>query len=82
MEPPVASRVRAVRWAHWSSSMLSTKAQRPSPLSDDVRKVVGQTLLWADHYLTADRIAAAAAVGRDDLALYRRLVADLLDLPT
>ena len=46
----------------------------------DIRRVVGQTLLWADHYLTADRIAAVAAIGREDLTSYRALVAELLDL--
>lgn len=61
----------------------SSQAARPVVLySDqgDIRKVVGQTLLWAERYLTADRLAAMAAAGRDDLASYRGLLADLLDL--
>lgn len=46
----------------------------------DVRRIVGQTLLWADHYLTPDHLAAAAAAGRDELSSYRALVAEQLDL--
>jgi SEC-C motif len=59
------------------------QSERPVVLYSDqgnIRKVVGQTLLWADHYLTADRLAAAAAAGRDDLASYRGILADVLDL--
>ena len=60
-----------------------TSTQPPVVLHSDhgdIRRIVGQTLLWADHYLTADRIAAAAAAGREDLTSYRALVAELLDL--
>jgi hypothetical protein len=60
-----------------------TAAQPPVVLHSDhgdIRRIVGQTLLWADHYLTADHVAEAAASGRDDLASYRGPVADLLDL--
>ncbi len=46
----------------------------------DVRRIVGQTLFWADHYLTTDSIAAAAAAGRDDITAYKRAVAELLEL--
>jgi hypothetical protein len=46
----------------------------------DVRRIVGQTLFWADHYLTSDHIAAAAAASRDAPSFYRRAVADLLEL--
>lgn len=46
----------------------------------DIRRVVGQTLLWADHYLTADQLATAAAAGRDELSSYRALVAEHLAL--
>lgn len=46
----------------------------------DIRRIVGQTLLWADHYLTSDHLAAAAAAGRDELSPYRALVAEQLDL--
>ena len=46
----------------------------------DIRRIVGQTLLWADHYLTSDRLAAVAAVGGDELSSYRALVAEQLDL--
>lgn len=65
--------------------LRSESAQAETPVvlySDhgDIRKVVGQTLLWADHYLTADRLASLAATGRDDLASYRTHIADLLDL--
>jgi hypothetical protein len=60
-----------------------TSAELPVVLHSDhgeIRRIVGQTLLWADHYLTADRVAAAAAAGRDDISSYRAPVADLLNL--
>jgi SEC-C motif len=46
----------------------------------DIVRLVGQSLLWADHYLISDSIAEAAAAGRGDLPSYRMLVADLLDI--
>jgi hypothetical protein len=46
----------------------------------DIRRIVGQTLLWADHCLTTDGIAAAAAADGEDLTSYRALVAELPDL--
>jgi hypothetical protein len=61
----------------------SAGPERPVMLHSDygeIRRIVGQTLLWADHYLAEDQLAAAAAAGRDDLASYRGPVADLLDL--
>ena len=61
----------------------STSNQAPVVLySDaaDIRRIVGQTLFWADHYLTVDHIAAAAAAGRNASRFYRGAVADLLEL--
>jgi hypothetical protein len=65
--------------------LLDNKASDQPPVllnSDhgDTRRVVGQTMLWADHYLTADGFSEAAVAGRSDLPTYRELVADLLDI--
>jgi len=46
----------------------------------NILKLVGQTLLWADHYLTADRLSSAAAAGLEDLEPYREVLAEMLDL--
>lgn len=46
----------------------------------DTRRLVGQTLFWADHYVTPDRLASAAAEGRAELMNYREPVAALLEL--
>lgn len=63
--------------------MDGSHSDRPMALYSDqgnILKFVGQTLLWADHYLTADRLSAAAAAGRGDLEFYRGVLAEMLDL--
>lgn len=64
---------------------LQADARRTEPpvvLRSDapnVTRLVGATLLWADHYLLDDRLADLAVRGDEDPARWRRAVAGLLE---
>jgi SEC-C motif len=64
--------------------LLNAKsAQAPVVLrsdAPDVVRLVGQTLLWADHYLLDDELAGLAARQDDSSDAWRSAVADLLTL--
>lgn len=59
------------------------QAQPPVVLASDtpdVVRLVGQTLLWADHYLLDDRLAGLAAAQDADIGSWRSAVVELLTL--
>lgn len=82
--PDLAAGALQLARASMDRLTADSKSSRPPVVlySDaaDIRRIVGQTLFWADHYLTSDHIAAAAAASRDAPSFYRRAVADLLEL--
>lgn len=55
----------------------------PVVLSADMNNptsLIGQTMLWADHYLVADGLALTATPGSDDPASWRDPIAELIEL--
>src|SRR5664279_182989 len=61
----------------------AASAEPPVVLHSDapnVTRLIGSTLLWADHYLLDDRLADLAVREIDDPGRWRRAVAELLEV--